>query len=89
MNNNVIVNAVKEFGYTLKDILRIEQENDLKGKVYLKNGKGCLFLEGWETEVRRKRTEDGRLVMFKLNLPEPRFRARLNNSRWWTLPDTF
>lgn len=87
MNQNVIVRALKEMGYTVKDIVRIVQEGPLKSKVYLKGGKGCLFLEGWTTEVRRKRQKDGTYSFFRMELEEPRYRVRLNAGRWWPVPD--
>ena len=87
MNQNVIVRALKEMGYTIKDVLRIVQDTPLKGKVFLKGGKGCLWLEGWTTEVRRKRQRDGSYSFFRMELEEPRYRMRLNAGRWWPVPE--
>lgn len=89
MDTNVIVRALKVVGYSVKDVLHIadSQDGELKGKVYLKRGKGCLFLEGWESEVRRKRQKDGSLSFFRIQLDEPRWRVRLNDGSWTTIPD--
>lgn len=88
MNNSVIIRALKEMGYTIKDVLSIATDkNPLKGRIYLKGGKGCIWLEGWTTEVRRKRQRDGSYSFFRMELEEPRYRMRLNAGRWWPVPD--
>lgn len=84
MTQNVIIAALKTIGYTIKDVARIAPSKDpLKGKIYLNGGKGCLFLEGWTTEVRRKRQKDGKYSFFRMELEEPLYRVRLNDLRWW------
>lgn len=85
MNNTIIATALKTFGMTPKDIQNIEKSQELRGKIFLKNGKGCLFLEGWTSEVRRKRQKDGTYTFFRIELEEPRWRCRRNESSWTTL----
>lgn len=78
MENTIITKALKLFRMSIKDVLRIETK-DLTAKVYLKGGRGCLYLEGWTSEMRRKRQKDGRYTFFRLQLEEPRYRVKLNS----------
>ena len=82
---NSIIKALKAFRLSAADILSIEKSDNLKVKVYLKKGKGALFLEGWTEEVRRKRQPDGSLSFFRIQLPEPAYRVKWNNGSWVNL----
>ena len=80
-----ITAALKAFKLSAADILSIEKSKDLAGKVYLKKGKGALFLEGWTEEVRRKKQPDGSLSFFRLHLNRPAWRVRWNSGPWVNL----
>lgn len=78
-----IINALKLFEFTVKDLASVEENpQELKAKIYLTRGRGCIFLEGWETEVRRKKQKDGSLSFFRIDLPEPAYRAKFNANSW-------
>ena len=80
MNKHIIA-ALKLYKLSLKNLIRVEGDN-LKMKLILNGGRGCITLEGWEVEVRRKRQEDGSLSFYRIRLEEPRFRAKLNDYAW-------
>lgn len=80
MNKHIIA-ALKLYKLSLKNLIRVEGDN-LKMKLILNGGRGCITLEGREVEIRRKRQKDGSLSFFRVRLEEPRFRARLNDYPW-------
>ena len=80
MNKHIIA-ALKLYKLSLKNLIRVEGDN-LKMKLILNGGRGCITLEGREVEIRRKRQKDGSLSFFRIHLEEPRFRARLNDYSW-------
>ena len=81
----LIAAILKTYKLSATDIKSIEGGKDLKYKIYLNRGKGAIQVEGWTTEVRRKRQPDGRLSMYRINLPEPKYRAKLNDLAWVNL----
>lgn len=81
----LIATILKTYKLSATDIKSVEGGKDLKYKIFLNRGKGAIEVEGWTTEVRRKRQPDGRLSMYRITLPEPKYRARLNDLPWKVL----
>ena len=86
MNSTIIALALATYKLNIKDDLAsVEEGKDLTGKIYLKRGKGCLFLKGWTEEVRRKKLPNGRYSMYRFILAEPAYAVKWNKGAWKAL----